>query len=59
MYQRWIYKVDKSRVNEFGFSGDMEGETKVQAIEQAVEQPAEQPAAIEDKPKPKKSKKRD
>lgn len=37
----------------------MEGETKVQAIEQAVEQPAEQPAAIEDKPKPKKSKKRD
>ena len=23
MYQRYIYKEDKSRVNEFGFSGDM------------------------------------
>lgn len=23
LYQRWIYKVDASRVNEFGFSGDM------------------------------------
>mmetsp|Transcript_21935 Transcript_21935/g.35550 ORF Transcript_21935/g.35550 Transcript_21935/m.35550 type:complete len:375 (+) Transcript_21935:1125-2249(+) len=22
LYQRWIYKVDKSRVNEFGFSGE-------------------------------------
>uniref|UniRef100_A0A0K2TD77 Cleft lip and palate transmembrane protein 1 homolog [Ceratitis capitata] n=1 Tax=Lepeophtheirus salmonis TaxID=72036 RepID=A0A0K2TD77_LEPSM len=24
LYQRYIYRVDKSRVNEFGFSGDME-----------------------------------
>merc|ERR1712179_531263 len=23
LYQRYIYKEDKSRVNEFGFSGDM------------------------------------
>ncbi|KAL7032356.1 hypothetical protein ACKWTF_007296 [Chironomus riparius] len=23
LYQRWIYKVDKKRVNEFGFSGEM------------------------------------
>lgn len=23
LYQRWIYKVDASRVNEFGFSGEM------------------------------------
>ena len=24
LYQRWIYRVDKSRVNEFGFSGESE-----------------------------------
>jgi len=24
LYQRWIYKTDHSRINEFGFSGDME-----------------------------------
>lgn len=23
LYQRWIYKVDKKRVNEFGVSGEM------------------------------------
>jgi hypothetical protein len=23
LYQRWIYKVDKKRVNEFGYSGEM------------------------------------
>lgn len=23
LYQRWIYKVDASRVNEFGFSAEM------------------------------------
>lgn len=22
LYQRWIYKVDKTRVNEFGFAGE-------------------------------------
>lgn len=26
LYQRWIYKTDPSRVNEFGFSADMERE---------------------------------
>ncbi|KAJ0175585.1 hypothetical protein K1T71_008744 [Dendrolimus kikuchii] len=40
LYQRWIYKVDHKRVNEFGFSGEMEQEQKqdkneTQAIEQA------------------------
>lgn len=62
LYQRWIYKVDKKRVNEFGISGEMEEERK----------PAETPAAIEGsapvdappsspkpKEKPKKDKKRD
>ena len=28
LYQRYIYRVDHSRVNEFGFSGDMIDEAK-------------------------------
>lgn len=28
LYQRWIYKTDLSRVNEFGFSGEMANENK-------------------------------
>ena len=28
LYQRYIYKEDKSRVNEFGFSGDMLDESE-------------------------------
>ncbi|XP_072939333.1 putative lipid scramblase CLPTM1 [Epargyreus clarus] len=28
LYQRWIYKVDNKRVNEFGFSGEMEQQQK-------------------------------
>lgn len=28
LYQRWIYKVDKSRLNEFGFSAEMEDKIK-------------------------------
>ncbi|XP_041988090.1 cleft lip and palate transmembrane protein 1 homolog [Aricia agestis] len=28
LYQRWIYKVDHKRVNEFGFSGEMEEQQK-------------------------------
>lgn len=26
LYQRWIYKTDHTRVNEFGFSGEMAGQ---------------------------------
>lgn len=29
LYQRWIYKVDNKRVNEFGFSGEMEEQQTV------------------------------
>lgn len=29
LYQRWIYKVDHKRVNEFGFSGEMEEQQKL------------------------------
>lgn len=68
LYQRWIYKVDKSRVNEFGFSGDMEEDAKKGAIANGdATEPVE--AAIEAKPtasprapakaKSKKDKKRD
>lgn len=32
LYQRWIYKVDKSRVNEFGFSGEMEEDAKKKVV---------------------------
>lgn len=34
LYQRWIYRVDPTRVNEFGY---------------AAESPEEQPEAIEEK----------
>ncbi|RZF36720.1 hypothetical protein LSTR_LSTR005033 [Laodelphax striatellus] len=51
LYQRWIYKTDLTRVNEFGYSGDMEGDAPQQT---AGEQPAVangQPKAIMDKKK--------
>lgn len=66
LYQRWIYKVDKSRVNEFGFSGEMEEDVKKEAITNG--DATEPVAAIESKPTPspkpsksksKKDKKRD
>jgi hypothetical protein len=28
LYQRWIYKTDPTRVNEFGFSAEMEEKAK-------------------------------
>lgn len=45
LYQRWIYKVDHKRVNEFGFSGEMEQQQKVAkngapAITEGGEEPA-------------------
>lgn len=33
VYQRWIYKVDKKRVNEFGYSGEMlDGKQKTDQV---------------------------
>lgn len=67
LYQRYIYKVDKSRVNEFGFSGEMEEKNKQQSLLSNGEV-SEAVAAIEDTPadnekpinaKSKKDKKRD
>lgn len=50
LYQRWIYKVDHKRVNEFGFSGEMEEEAKLRvattenaAIANGTEPPAPSP----------------
>lgn len=60
LYQRWIYKVDKSRVNEFGFSGEMEEEVKKKALTPGD---ASTPQAIAENeatpPKPEEDKKRD
>lgn len=36
LYQRWVYPVDKKRVNEFGFGGEDEGESS-EAIEATKE----------------------
>ena len=33
LYQRYIYKEDKSRVNEFGFSGDQWDESEKKSVE--------------------------
>ena len=54
LYQRYIYKEDKSRVNEFGFSGDMldEMEDKKEeggeALENSEDTPAVTDASTED-----------
>lgn len=37
LYQRWIYKVDVTRVNEFGFSGEMENQTKPNGEQLSIE----------------------
>lgn len=30
LYQRWIYKIDPSRLNEFGYSAEMENRVRLQ-----------------------------
>lgn len=37
LYQRWIYKIDKSRVNEFGFTGEPDGDTAAIVDQKAIE----------------------
>ncbi|XP_011154497.1 cleft lip and palate transmembrane protein 1 homolog [Harpegnathos saltator] len=41
LYQRWIYKTDHTRVNEFGFSGEMEAQ---------LTESKKQQIAVEDRP---------
>merc|ERR1712018_660591 len=50
LYQRYIYRVDHSRVNEFGFSGEMLEEKEREAIEKSSAEAAT-PAAIENEKK--------
>ena len=72
LYQRYIYKEDKSRVNEYGFSGDMLDEIDDKKGELTAEDDKKEAAAITDdtnqaesgaekqnKPKSKRSKKID
>lgn len=42
LYQRWVYKVDKSRVNEFGYSAEMEEDSKKKMV---LADPAAAPAS--------------
>ena len=62
LYQRWIYKTDLTRVNEFGFSGEMEAELKEKKEKndgpKAIE-PAKVDAAKAEPPKDKAAKKTD
>eukprot|EP00798_Chlamydomonas_sp_ICE-L_P003321 gene3321-13351_t len=41
LYQRWIYRVDTSRVNEFGYAGPAEGKTEAIEGEGAEEEEEE------------------
>lgn len=45
-----MYKVDKSRVNEFGFSGEMEEEVKKKAITSSADGNAQPQLAIAENP---------
>nr|CAG4646119.1 EOG090X032C [Macrothrix elegans] len=57
LYQRWIYRVDPSRVNEFGVSQEMlEARQQNNAGAAVVQQPEAQPPA---EPKPLEEKKKD
>ncbi|XP_073979619.1 putative lipid scramblase CLPTM1 isoform X1 [Rhodnius prolixus] len=47
LYQRWIYKTDPTRVNEFGFSGDME--TQRTTNQEPSDQPQSEVKSIEEK----------
>ncbi|XP_066985329.1 putative lipid scramblase CLPTM1 [Macrobrachium rosenbergii] len=53
LYQRYIYRVDPSRVNEFGFSQDMETEAREKKQNEAVVNGSaiEEPKSAEDKKK--------
>lgn len=57
LYQRWIYRVDPTRVNEFGYAAEPIDEMP-QAIEEKQQAIEEKSQAIE-KEKPKDDKKND
>lgn len=47
LYQRWIYKVDHKRVNEFGFSGEMVEDAKKQVVPVLGDVPPDHGPALE------------
>lgn len=51
LYQRWIYKVDAKRVNEFGFSAEMEREAKMKLAPSVPTPEVSQPKPVEEKKK--------
>lgn len=57
LYQRWIYRVDPTRVNEFGYAAEPI-EEQPQAIEEKIQAIEEKPQVVE-KDKPKDDKKND
>lgn len=61
LYQRYIYRVDHSRVNEFGYSGDMLDEAAKKPVEQKPEGNGDisRPDKEEKRPKSAKAKKTD
>jgi hypothetical protein len=57
LYQRWIYRVDPKRVNEFGVSGDdLEGKTKTDGDQKAIASKESEDASTRPVQKAKKSK---
>lgn len=48
LYQRWIYKVDNKRVNEFGFSGEMEAQAKSTQEPSAIALPEIAPVDVDE-----------
>lgn len=49
LYQRWIYKTDPTRVNEFGFSAEMEQEAKAAKITNGATPPVPAIKSAQDK----------
>merc|ERR1711935_86101 len=52
LYQKYVYRVDLSRVNEFGYSGEMMDQAAQNTIEESAKSDENQPQKqIEDKKK--------
>lgn len=49
LYQRWIYKIDKKRVNEFGTSGETPEEHDARMATEGTIQTADDPNSLHPK----------
>lgn len=58
LYQRWIYKTDPTRVNEFGYSAEMEKQKlkEKSTPQKAIADSTEEAAATDTKPEDAKKK---